>query len=67
MISNRPRCPEPGCPVRYRGGPDRPCADHQDDRDDVHAHAAAYGALLSAGRGVTGQAYNVLSGPPDAA
>jgi hypothetical protein len=24
-----PRCTEPGCPVRWRDGGDRPCADHQ--------------------------------------
>jgi hypothetical protein len=23
------RCPAKGCPVRYRGGPDRPCPMHQ--------------------------------------
>ena len=27
----RPRCPFPGCPIRYRGGPDRECPDHQPD------------------------------------
>jgi hypothetical protein len=25
------RCTTPACPVRYRGGADRPCVDHRDD------------------------------------
>lgn len=30
-MTTLPRCPFPGCPIRYRGGPDRPCPDHQAD------------------------------------
>jgi len=26
-----PRCPHKGCPIRYRGGPDRPCREHRPD------------------------------------
>jgi hypothetical protein len=36
-----PRCTVPGCPVRYAGGPDRPCRDHaaEDERDQADARA----------------------------
>lgn len=30
-MTTAPRCTEPGCPVRYRGGPDRACPIHADD------------------------------------
>ena len=30
-MTTLPRCPSPACPIRYRGGPDRLCADHQPD------------------------------------
>jgi hypothetical protein len=30
-MSSLPRCPFPGCAIRYRGGPDRPCPAHQAD------------------------------------
>jgi hypothetical protein len=42
-----PRCSFPGCPVRYRGGPDRPCPQHQDD-SGVHQAAAELGIDLGA-------------------
>jgi len=45
----------PGCPVRYRAGPDRPCGWHGErDGLPLTGRAATYGALLAAapaGRG----------------
>jgi hypothetical protein len=41
-----PRCPVRGCPVRYRGGPDRLCPGHQADHDDTGQPTRA--ALLAA-------------------
>jgi hypothetical protein len=35
-----------GCPVRYRGGPDRPCPQHADDVTTMADRLAAYGAVL---------------------
>lgn len=33
MTDDQPaaRCPEPGCPIRYRQGPARRCPEHRDD------------------------------------
>jgi len=36
-----PKCTMAGCPVRYRGGPDRPCPMHQDDSGRAAAEALA--------------------------
>jgi hypothetical protein len=30
-VANLPRCPFPGCPIRYRGGSDRECAEHANE------------------------------------
>jgi hypothetical protein len=47
-----PRCTMPGCPVRYRGGPDRPCVMHRADETDLlNTRAAAMGALMQPGDG----------------
>ena len=43
-MTQLPRCPVRGCPVRYRGGPDRLCPGHQDD--GVHDQAAELGIDL---------------------
>lgn len=53
MTAAAPRCPVPACPVRYRGGPDRPCPEHQADAADLHQLAAE---LLAAPGGTTGKA-----------
>jgi hypothetical protein len=43
-----PRCTTKSCPVRYRGGPDRPCPAHQDDGDgDIASAAASLGIDLT--------------------
>lgn len=34
------RCPEPGCPVRYAGGSDRPCPDHDPAAPEAPAIAS---------------------------
>jgi hypothetical protein len=31
VTTTLPRCPFPGCPIRYRGGPDRECPEHQNE------------------------------------
>jgi len=31
------RCTMPGCPWRWRDGPDRPCSEHDDSRAVRHA------------------------------
>jgi hypothetical protein len=31
VTTTLPRCPFPGCPVRYRGGPNRECPEHQNE------------------------------------
>ena len=36
-MTSTPRCPVRACPVRYRGGPDRLCAEHQADDSTVTA------------------------------
>jgi hypothetical protein len=41
------RCPFKACPVRYRGGPDRLCAEHQDGGGGIRAAAASLGIDLS--------------------
>lgn len=51
-----PRCPERGCPVRYRGGPDRLCPEHQAEAADVAQLAEELGAELAAPKGITGKA-----------
>jgi hypothetical protein len=43
-VSRSPRCPFRGCPVRYRGGPDRPCPEHQ--------HADPYAAFAAQSAGI---------------
>jgi hypothetical protein len=30
-VTTLPRCPFPGCPVRWHDGPDRECADHANE------------------------------------
>lgn len=42
-----PRCTEPACPVRYRGGPDRPCPMHadRDSGDTLAARMQAFADL----------------------
>jgi hypothetical protein len=37
VTTTLPRCPFPGCPIRYRGGPNRECPEHQNEV----LHAAA--------------------------
>lgn len=37
MPDDRPRCTVRGCPVRYRGGRNRPCPDHQSEDDAAAA------------------------------
>ncbi len=44
-----PRCPFKGCPVRYRGGPDRLCAEHQHGGGDLLAAARELGIELAPG------------------
>jgi hypothetical protein len=39
-----PRCTEPGCPVRYASGPDRPCRAHRENEPDPRALALARAA-----------------------
>lgn len=34
LAMTSPRCTERSCPVRYRGGPDRPCPQHEDGHGD---------------------------------
>jgi hypothetical protein len=57
-LYGRPACPVRGCPVRYRGGPDRLCPDHVDEpvrdpaaeawRERLDALMGAPGGLLAA-------------------
>jgi hypothetical protein len=48
------RCPEPGCPVRYKAGPDRPCRWHADDDGAaLLAYAAARDGLDGNPAGLT--------------
>jgi hypothetical protein len=42
------RCIMPGCPWRWRSGPDRPCATHQDDGRDLARAAEALGIVMTA-------------------
>jgi hypothetical protein len=30
-VTTLPRCPFPGCPIRYHAGPDRECFEHQNE------------------------------------
>jgi hypothetical protein len=47
-----PRCVEPGCPIRFSSGDDRPCSEHRnDDRDAVLAAAEALGIFMQAAPG----------------
>jgi hypothetical protein len=46
--NGRPRCTEPGCPVRYRGGPNRPCPIHQDEVDELATLMAEYDVAMAA-------------------
>jgi hypothetical protein len=56
--ASRPRCPERGCPIRYRGGPDRACPEHQDEPDWSRM---AWTTLMDAPAPVAGQARNALA------
>jgi hypothetical protein len=42
------RCPAKACPVRYRGGPDRLCAEHQHGDRDMASAAAQLGIDMAA-------------------
>ena len=42
------RCPFKACPVRYRGGPDRLCAEHQHGDGDIATAAASLGISIDA-------------------
>ena len=44
---SRPRCTEPGCPIRYRGGPNRPCPLHASGDDGMAARMDAYRAAMA--------------------
>jgi hypothetical protein len=48
-----PRCTEPGCPVRYRGGHDRPCPIHPQEHsaDDWQARMDALGVEMASAPG----------------
>jgi hypothetical protein len=48
-IATLPRCPFRGCPIRYRGGPDRPCPAHQAGRrlDGIAERMAEYAIQLA--------------------
>jgi hypothetical protein len=63
-----PRCPVKGCPVRYRGGPDRLCPAHQDEHGlGVIGRAAEYGidqAPDGRDRGDGETKSHTTSGPP---
>jgi hypothetical protein len=43
-----PRCTEPGCPVVYRAGPDRPCSDHRGDGAELAERMTAMGVDVTA-------------------
>lgn len=47
--NRRPRCTEPSCAVRYRGGPDRACPLHVDEMAELAARmdAAADGLMAA--------------------
>jgi hypothetical protein len=45
MTVKLPRCLEPGCVVRYRAGPDRFCAMHGQDGDNLASRMEAFAAL----------------------
>jgi hypothetical protein len=52
-MSSLPRCPFRGCPIRYRGGPDRPCPAHQagDGIDGIAERMAQFAIQLEDGDG----------------
>jgi hypothetical protein len=62
------RCPQPACPVRWRYGGDRPCADHEPARGlpDIGLGAVAYDGEQSprpAVPGLDGVALSRLTAP----
>jgi hypothetical protein len=48
-VTTLPRCPSRGCPIRYRGGPDRPCPAHQagDGIDGIAERMAQFAIQLA--------------------
>jgi hypothetical protein len=57
------KCTEPGCPQRYRGGPDRPCPIHQQEysTDDWQARMDALRVEMASAPG--DYAAPMLKGP----
>lgn len=60
VVSERlARCVMPGCPVRFRAGPPRPCPMHDDEDYRLSVRAAALGVTMAevpgerGGNGVT--------------
>jgi hypothetical protein len=42
------RCPEPGCPFRWRHGKSRPCSEHRPDNSNAAERLAAWQAAMAA-------------------
>jgi hypothetical protein len=49
-VTTLPKCSYPGCPIRYRGGPDRPCPAHQagDGIDGIAERMAQFAIVMPA-------------------